>query len=96
MLENESVRTGLLTEQEFVADYGAAQAVPGPLFTFAAYIGAARAARGGAVSPGLDVGGSEPIDLAVAAAAFACLMLWRWPSWLTVAACAAAGWMIQA
>src|SRR5204863_443176 len=27
----------------FVAGYGAAQAVPGPLFTFAAYLGAARA-----------------------------------------------------
>src|SRR5699024_5620940 len=29
-----------LSEQEFLAGYGAAQAVPGPLFTFAAYLGA--------------------------------------------------------
>lgn len=34
------VPTGWLTEQQFLAGYGAAQAVPGPLFTFAAYIGA--------------------------------------------------------
>ncbi|MEJ8767071.1 chromate transporter [Oceanobacillus sp. HCA-5259] len=40
LLEQEFVPTGWLTEQEFLAGYGAAQAVPGPLFTFAAYIGA--------------------------------------------------------
>ncbi|WP_339230354.1 chromate transporter [Oceanobacillus sp. FSL K6-2867] len=40
LLEQEFVPTGWLSEQEFLAGYGAAQAVPGPLFTFAAYIGA--------------------------------------------------------
>ncbi|MFD2444420.1 chromate efflux transporter [Bacillus sp. CGMCC 1.16607] len=40
LLESEFVTTGLLNEQTFLAGYGAAQAVPGPLFTFAAYIGA--------------------------------------------------------
>ncbi|QKS72669.1 chromate efflux transporter [Paenalkalicoccus suaedae] len=40
LLEREFVPTGWLTEAEFLAGYGAAQAVPGPLFTFAAYIGA--------------------------------------------------------
>ncbi|MDY0410082.1 chromate transporter [Virgibacillus soli] len=40
LLEQEFVPTGWLNEQEFLAGYGAAQAVPGPLFTFAAYIGA--------------------------------------------------------
>ncbi len=39
LLEQEFVPTGWLTEQEFLAGYGAAQAVPGPLFTFAAYLG---------------------------------------------------------
>jgi chromate transporter len=29
-----------VTEEQFLAGYGAAQAVPGPLFTFAAYLGA--------------------------------------------------------
>ncbi|TAK77090.1 MAG: chromate efflux transporter [Dehalococcoidia bacterium] len=37
-----------LTEQEFLAGYGAAQAVPGPLFTFSAYLGAKGAGVGGA------------------------------------------------
>ncbi|MED4124566.1 chromate transporter [Halalkalibacterium halodurans] len=40
LLEREFVPTGWLSEAEFLAGYGAAQAVPGPLFTFAAYIGA--------------------------------------------------------
>jgi len=40
LLEREFVPTGWLTEEEFLAGYGIAQAVPGPLFTFAAYIGA--------------------------------------------------------
>ncbi|MEI3606273.1 chromate transporter [Pseudogracilibacillus sp. SE30717A] len=40
LLEQEFVPTGWLSEQEFLAGYGVAQAVPGPLFTFAAYLGA--------------------------------------------------------
>jgi len=40
LLEREFVPTGWLSEEQFLAGYGAAQAVPGPLFTFAAYIGA--------------------------------------------------------
>lgn len=40
LLEREFVSTGWLSEDEFLAGYGAAQAVPGPLFTFAAYLGA--------------------------------------------------------
>jgi chromate transporter len=40
LLEREFVPTGLLSEEAFLAGYGAAQAVPGPLFTFAAYLGA--------------------------------------------------------
>lgn len=40
LLEREFVPAGWLNEEEFLAGYGAAQAVPGPLFTFAAYIGA--------------------------------------------------------
>jgi chromate transporter len=31
---------GWVTQDQFIAGYGAAQAVPGPLFTFAAYLGA--------------------------------------------------------
>lgn len=40
LLEREFVPTGWLSEEQFLAGYGATQAVPGPLFTFAAYIGA--------------------------------------------------------
>lgn len=40
LLEGEFVADGLLTEDAFLTGYGAAQAVPGPLFTFASYIGA--------------------------------------------------------
>ncbi|NLA51007.1 MAG: chromate efflux transporter [Alcaligenaceae bacterium] len=41
LLQAETVQNGLLTEEVFLAGYGAAQAVPGPLFTFAAFLGAA-------------------------------------------------------
>ncbi len=41
LLHAEVVPTGWLTEAQFLAGYGAAQAVPGPLFTFAAYLGTA-------------------------------------------------------
>lgn len=34
------VQPGWVTPDAFLAGYGAAQAVPGPLFTFAAYLGA--------------------------------------------------------
>ncbi|MCH4813314.1 chromate efflux transporter [Vreelandella neptunia] len=40
LLEAEVVQSGWITPDEFLAGYGAAQAVPGPLFTFAAYLGA--------------------------------------------------------
>jgi len=40
LLQAEVVPPGWLTNEQFVAGYGAAQAVPGPLFTFAAYLGA--------------------------------------------------------
>ncbi|MBE1556794.1 chromate transporter [Sporosarcina limicola] len=40
LLEQEFVSTGWISEESFLAGYGAAQAVPGPLFTFATYLGA--------------------------------------------------------
>ncbi len=40
LLQAEVVPPGWVTAEQFVAGYGAAQAVPGPLFTFAAYLGA--------------------------------------------------------
>jgi chromate transporter len=40
LLQAGVVEPGWVTRDAFVAGYGAAQAVPGPLFTFAAYLGA--------------------------------------------------------
>ena len=39
LLEAEVVPSGWVTKDEFIAGYGAAQAVPGPLFTFSSYLG---------------------------------------------------------
>jgi chromate transporter len=39
LLEAETVGRGWLDQQTFLAGYGAAQALPGPLFTFAGYLG---------------------------------------------------------
>lgn len=61
LLEAETVRTGWVSADEFLAGYGAAQAVPGPLFTFAAYLGV--------------VLGPEPNGLAGAAIALVAVFL---------------------
>ncbi|MCC6791758.1 MAG: chromate efflux transporter [Thermomicrobiales bacterium] len=42
LLQSETVQQGWLSDDRFLAGYGAAQAVPGPLFTFASYLGAVR------------------------------------------------------
>jgi chromate transporter len=41
LLDAETVTTGWVSKDDFLAGYGATQAMPGPLFTFAAYLGAA-------------------------------------------------------
>jgi chromate transporter len=43
LLQSEVVAPGWVTQSAFVAGYGAAQAVPGPLFTFSAFLGAVMA-----------------------------------------------------
>jgi chromate transporter len=50
LLEESVVGPGWLSRDTFLAGYGAAQALPGPLFTFAAYVGAA---AGGPVPGGV-------------------------------------------
>jgi chromate transporter len=40
LLREATVTPGWVSDDAFLAGYGAAQAVPGPLFTFAAYLGA--------------------------------------------------------
>jgi chromate transporter len=39
LLQHQTVEAGLVSSNDFLAGYGAAQAVPGPLFTFAAFLG---------------------------------------------------------
>ena len=130
-----------LNNDAFLAGYGAAQAVPGPLFTFAAYLGAeiggwdvavlclvgiflpsfllvvgllpfwdalrkkpgAQAALAGvnaAVVGILLAAFYDPVwttailtwsDVALAAAAFLLLYMWKTPPWLVVLLCAAGG-----
>jgi chromate transporter len=54
LLQSEVVPPGWVTDDQFLAGYGAAQAVPGPLFTFAAYLGTIMTAQpGGWLGAGL-------------------------------------------
>ena len=48
LLSEEVVGPGWVTREEFLAGYGAAQAVPGPLFTFSAFLGSLIEGPGGA------------------------------------------------
>ena len=65
LLQAAVVPPGWVTNDAFLAGYGAAQAVPGPLFTFAAYLGAVMdrtpngVGRRGAV-PGRDLPAGVP------------------------------------
>jgi chromate transporter len=53
LLQAEVVPPGWISDDGFLAGYGAAQAVPGPLFTFAAYLGAVMAPAPGGWLGGL-------------------------------------------
>jgi chromate transporter len=49
LLRDALVPQGWLSDNTFLAGYGVAQAIPGPLFTFSAYLGAVVAPRGAAL-----------------------------------------------
>lgn len=53
LLQAAVVPSGWVSESTFLAGYGAAQAVPGPLFTFAAFLGAATPGEAGGLTGGL-------------------------------------------
>ena len=53
LLRNEVVVPGWVSDDVFLAGYGAAQALPGPLFTFSAYLGTVMSAGPGGVAGGL-------------------------------------------
>lgn len=65
-----------LTDSSFLAGYGAAQALPGPLFTFAAYLGAAVAPAGKA--PFWSLAALVFVFLPGILIAIAGLPLWAW------------------
>jgi chromate transporter len=72
LLQAEVVPTGWVGAEDFLAGYGAAQAVPGPLFTFASYLGAV--AHGWAGAAVALVGIFLPSFLLV----FGVLPFWEW------------------
>ena len=53
LLHQETVLTGWVSENTFLTGYGAAQAIPGPLFTFAAFLGAAKVTAPSGIAGGL-------------------------------------------
>lgn len=55
LLEREVVPAGWVSKEDFLAGYGATQAVPGPLFTFAAYLGAMMSGVAGAIVATLGI-----------------------------------------
>ena len=70
LLQSAVVPTGAVNNAEFLAGYGATQAVPGPLFTFAAYLGA--------------VMRPEVAGIGGWAGGFICLLAIFLPAWLLV------------
>jgi chromate transporter len=74
LLREEVVGPGWVTEAQFLSSYGAAQAVPGPLFTLAAYLGAVSKIAGGGL-------GSSAIALAGIFLPGLLLMLAALPNW---------------
>ena len=75
LLQAEVVPTGLVAPESFLAGYGLAQAVPGPLFTLSAYLGAA---AGGGVAEGLALATVATVAIFVPAALllFGALPFW--------------------
>lgn len=68
LLQAEVVPTGMVSNDTFLAGYGAAQAVPGPLFTFAAFLG------GAAQGPVSGVVGASVALIAIFVPAFLLVM----------------------
>lgn len=76
LLRDALVPSGWLTDDSFLAGYGLVQAVPGPLFTFAAYLGAAIAPAG--LSLAWSAVALVSIFLSGMLIALASLPVWTW------------------
>lgn len=73
-LEQTTVAQGLISKEAFLAGYGATQAVPGPMFSFAAYLGYL-----------IDINEQAKVSAAIGAAFLATLFLFM-PGFLLVSA----------
>lgn len=89
LLRDALVPPGWLSDNAFLAGYGAAQAIPGPLFTFSAYLGAAVAPAGAGLLWSLVA--LIFIFLPGVLVALAGLPLWSWFGHHPVARAALAG-----
>jgi chromate transporter len=79
LLRDALVPTGWIGDGAFLSGYGAAQAMPGPLFTFAAYLGAALAPGGGIGTVGVwTLVALVAIFLPGALIAVAGVAVWNW------------------
>jgi chromate transporter len=80
LLRDALVPTGWVSDGAFLSGYGAAQAVPGPLFTFAAYLGAVVAPPGSGVGASLlwSIGALAFLFLPGLLVALAGVRLWTW------------------
>ncbi len=78
LLQAEVVPTGMVARESFLAGYGLAQAVPGPLFTLSAYLGAA---AGSSVMGGLGLALVATVAIFVPAAL---LLFGALPFWSTL------------
>jgi chromate transporter len=80
LLRTALVPSGWLNDSTFLSGYGAAQAVPGPLFTFAAYLGAVIAPLGSGLGEAAlwSLTALVFIFLPGVLAALAGLPLWNW------------------
>ena len=83
LLEAEVVGPGWMDHDRFLAGYGAAQALPGPLFSFAAYLGSLSGTGPGGIAGGL-------VALVAVFLPGLLLVLGVWPFWQRLRAAAAA------
>jgi chromate transporter len=97
LLQAEVVPSGWVSKDAFLAGYGAAQAVPGPLFTFAAFLGTVMTGAPTGVFGGLIclLAILSASDFGLALAAFILLVFWKTPAWLVVILTGLGGWALH-
>jgi chromate transporter len=78
LLRDSLVPAGLITDEAFLAGYGVVQAVPGPLFSLASYLGAASAPLGSGA--GWALVATVAVFLPGLLLALAGVPLWHWMS----------------